>query len=434
MSISYKGIIGHTARATLPSVETWGANMNILRDPPKSIFTRQVDKVGETSEITQMIQESGDRVNEVIQVYARGVNPMVAVSYDNYGNNGGQRIGVNGLVNGSVNSGRQSYLPYRVVQQGAFRPPMRDQRELLPLSRLPRVWTSSFTNASFPDFSKKAMCPSPSDDTKGVKPEMLKACVRPTVTYKLETPIIENYEVKRVIKNPVQISADSRKERQGKFNGEIGDPIKNIIENPLKPDVNMNMMASVSQNIDVSNFNTNKYMQNTLHADVTSNISQNHHVTPIEEIYQERGLKDQININYTTPIIGFEKYDYMHADPVLSRSIPVYEANTNMGRSIHKEFDRIPERTYSMNRPTPSVMTNVASHGQKFEGSRDYNLKPTISSTVNQNGGYNPSHGMPQSFHENMEYNLDSKDQMRKRVYDMRQQRDTTSYEFNYAE
>lgn len=428
MSISYKGIIGHTARATLPSVETWGANMNILRDPPKSIFTRQIDKVGETSEITQMIQESGDRVNEVIQVYARGVNPMVAVSYDNYGNNGGQRIGVNGLVNGSVNSGRQSYLPYRVLDKGAFRPPMRDQRELLPLSRLPRVWTSSFTNASFPDFSKKAMCPTPVD-TRSVKPDMLKACARPTVTYKLETPIIENYEVKRIIKNPIKISGDSRKEGQGKFNGEIGDPVKNIVENPLKPDFNLNT-STISQNIDVSNFNTEKYTQNVLHSNVSSNVSQNHYVTPIEEIYQERGTKSQINIDYTTPITSFEKYDYMHAEPVLERSIPVYEANTNMGISIHKDIERIPERTYTMNRPTPSVMTNATSQGQRFEGSRDYNLKPTINSTVNQYGGYNPSHGMPQQFHQNMEYHLDSKDQMRRRVYDMRQQRDTTSYEF----
>ena len=60
MSISYHGIVGY-GKSTLPSVESWSTNMNILRDPPKSITTRKIDKVGETSEITQMIQESGDR-------------------------------------------------------------------------------------------------------------------------------------------------------------------------------------------------------------------------------------------------------------------------------------------------------------------------------------------------------------------------------------
>ena len=93
MSISYSGIIGNgSGKVTLPSVDSWGTNMNILRDPPKSIQTRQHNNhILMTSEITQMIQDSGDRMNEAIQVYARGVNPMVDVSYDNYGNNRGRR-------------------------------------------------------------------------------------------------------------------------------------------------------------------------------------------------------------------------------------------------------------------------------------------------------------------------------------------------------
>ena len=41
MSVSYSAIIGHgTGKVTLPSVDTWGTNMNILKDPPKSVFTR----------------------------------------------------------------------------------------------------------------------------------------------------------------------------------------------------------------------------------------------------------------------------------------------------------------------------------------------------------------------------------------------------------
>ena len=164
MSISYNGIIGYgSGKVTLPSVDTWQNSMNILKDPPRSIQTRQYNNhIAMTSEITQMIQDSGDRVNEAIMVYPRGVNPMTDVSYDNYGNNGGQRKGNRasaGLVDGSSNSGKQAYLPYRIMQGGAFRPPTRDQRELLPLSRLPRVWTSSYTQPGFADFTKKLLTP-----------------------------------------------------------------------------------------------------------------------------------------------------------------------------------------------------------------------------------------------------------------------------------
>ena len=33
MSLSYSGLVNH-GKLTLPSVDTWGTNMNILRDPP----------------------------------------------------------------------------------------------------------------------------------------------------------------------------------------------------------------------------------------------------------------------------------------------------------------------------------------------------------------------------------------------------------------
>ena len=74
--LSYSGLTNY-GRATLPSVETWGSNMNILRDPPKSVTTRRIDKVGQTSDITQMTEDSGNRACEAINVFARGVNPMV---------------------------------------------------------------------------------------------------------------------------------------------------------------------------------------------------------------------------------------------------------------------------------------------------------------------------------------------------------------------
>ena len=48
--ISYSGITNY-GKCTLPSVESWNTNMNILRDPPKSVTTRRIDKVGETNSL-----------------------------------------------------------------------------------------------------------------------------------------------------------------------------------------------------------------------------------------------------------------------------------------------------------------------------------------------------------------------------------------------
>lgn len=144
--LSYSGL-RTSAKATLPSVEMWGTNMNILRDPPKSIHTRRIDKVGQTQSILNAQDESGDRISEAINVYARGVNPMVAVSFDNYSNNAGR--------SSPFQNTKAVSLPYKVT---TFRPPIQRQEDLLPLSRLPRNWFYSYTNPSFPDIVQASQC------------------------------------------------------------------------------------------------------------------------------------------------------------------------------------------------------------------------------------------------------------------------------------
>jgi len=212
MSLSYSGLTNY-GKATLPSVESWGTNMSILKNPPQSIMTRRIDKVGETSSITELIDGSGNRACESISTYSRGINPFVSVDYGNAGNNGGQRVGGGcggsggnvgsdrGSSGNAINSG-QAYLPYRVAREGAFRPPIVSPFNLLPLSRMPRTNTTAFSNPGFVDFTKKLVCPG--GGYREVKATTLKASIRPTATYRLDTPLVEPFEVKYVIKNPTK--------------------------------------------------------------------------------------------------------------------------------------------------------------------------------------------------------------------------------------
>jgi len=143
--LSYDGLTT-SRKATLPSVEMWGTNMNILKDPPKGIFTRRNDKVGQTQGTLIAQEESGDRIAECINVYARGVNPMVSVSYDNYSNNSG--------AHGTLrNQGVK--LPYRPE---VFRPPVLRAEDLMPLSRQPRNWFYALTNPSVPNVVNQMSC------------------------------------------------------------------------------------------------------------------------------------------------------------------------------------------------------------------------------------------------------------------------------------
>lgn len=417
--ISYSGVVGHTSKVTLPSVSSWGTNMNILRDPPKGIQTRKIDKVGETSSITQMIQESGDRACEAIMTYARGVNPMVSVSYDNYGNSGGIS---------ALHTKKQAFLPYRIMDKGAFRPPARDQRELLPLSRLPRLATSCFSQPGFADFSKKAMCPGLPDETRGVKKsdQILKACIRPTAVFTIETPIVETYEVKNIIKNPIKVSGDSGVKSNAQFNLRISDPTREIIENPLHVDATANLGGQIQKNGEI-NIIPENYTHEVLHKEAYANPSRDIQVSMIDELYGSENdvkTKDVMHIPYMSNKISTKAQEYLNTNVELSRKIPEHEAHTNKRQNIYHNIiaDPIQEREYKENRPMASASTNLGARAiQKIDNisNRDYTLKPTINA-----GEYNPNVGRPQVFHPNQIIEFDqSKMGMRQKIYEMQQAR-----------
>lgn len=188
--LSYSSVLPYE-KASLPSVEMWNTNMNIVKDPPKGIFTRRIDKVGDTQQILMQQDDSGARVNEFINVYARNVNPMVGVSYNNYGN---------------TNSGRkkQASLPYKVQ---TVRPPILSQYDLQPLSRLPRDWFYAFTNPHFPNLVQNLQC---NEVKKSIDMNNLRTKIRDVMSNKTSirnTLSEQNHDLNNIskIKNKVSL-------------------------------------------------------------------------------------------------------------------------------------------------------------------------------------------------------------------------------------
>jgi len=283
--LSYSGLVNH-GKVNLPSVESWGTNMNILKDPPKSITTRRKIKVGETSSITQMIEESDGRSSEAIQVYARGVNPFVSVSYDNVGNNGGRTYG--GIVEGG---GRSAKLPHRIMQDGAFRPPILLQQDLLPLSRLPRTITNAFSNAGFTDFSRKLRTCGTDENTKEVKKNTLKTSVRPTAVYRIEKQAEKPFEVKYVIQPSIKNSVSSGLRTMDITQRNWGTPTKEINNDLLHPTAHS--AVSNVQHVNNNKFNGQRFTQDSLAHPAYSNISLSGHVDN-NELDSGRFLQDTL--------------------------------------------------------------------------------------------------------------------------------------------
>jgi hypothetical protein len=406
-SLSYSGLINY-GKITLPSVEGWSTNQSILRDPPKSITTRKIDKVGETSSITEMIDDSGNRNCEAIKVYSRGINPFVSVSYSNEGNNGGQRSG--GLIQGGQG---QSFLPYRIIKDGAFRPPIVRQEDLLPLSRQPRIWTEAFTQPGFTDFSKKMRNCGTAAETKEVKTNMLNTCARPTAVYRMETPIKEPFEVKYVIQPSIKTSGHSGIRTMDRTTQHVQEPTKEINRNMVyafaQSNVNENkyvnnntldtdpyiqdtnpqyVVTNVNENRYVNNntLDTEPYIQDTnLHA-IATNVGMEHQqIASLEDILDLSDIrtKDLRNIQYQAPISGIEQTKYIHEDINLGRNMPEYSSTTNIGKNIHKTIQHEHMKEFERNIPLTHMSINPGGQGDTQISSRNYQLAPKI-----QPGGY----------------------------------------------
>jgi len=291
-----------TTHVTLPSVEQWGTNANILRDPPKSLFTRRIDKVGQNMDITSLVDSSGDRAAEGILVYSRGINPMVSVSYSNQSNN----AGISG--NPTATSGQtQAYLPYSVMEGGAFRPPVRNPRDLLPLSRLPRVWFSADSSKSSVDYSKTKQQPY---DYRAVKDDVIHAFnVRPNRTADISAKLTEHFKMMDKINDKhISVSANAgtasrditsfTRDNVDRNKGAMDDALhafaqsnkgqsishtldnlsideKRYIHDVLQAVTNTNRSASTAQTLDNLSIDQKRYIQNVLQAATTTNRSAN---------------------------------------------------------------------------------------------------------------------------------------------------------------
>jgi hypothetical protein len=306
--ISYSALTSY-GKTTLPSVEVWNGNFDIVKDPPSGIHTRRIIKVGENNDMLDWNDDSGSRINEMINVYARGNNPMVSVQYSNHGNSGSGLMGIDGGTSGSTMSnittaGGGGKLPYRIMNEGAFRPPILRQEDLLPLSRMPRSCTSVT--------SKRCRV----DQTKRIEPD-----------------VVEYF--KEIHKAPMKVSVESKRSFKK--------------EGPQEPPSNIGLV--VNSRMAVNNVNSNvKKLKDT----------NNQRIIPILENQLHVGL-DQINQK------RISQQKYLNTNVHLSKNIPNYTAQTtsNLNLRPNKNMYELGGQTVKLtsNRPYRGVSSFGANSG-----------------------------------------------------------------------
>jgi hypothetical protein len=402
--LSYSAITNR-GKVTLPSAEGWGSNLNILKDPPKSIHTRRIKTVGSNNDVLDEVGDSGNRIGEYINVYARGVNPSVSVSYSNTGSNS----------NGSMAVGGQTHakLPYRIMRDGAFRPPILTQEDLLPGSRLPRVKTEAKTNPINVDYTKKVFDQDQQEKSRQIKKDVLHTFIRPTAVYKIDKPQEKTYDVKFSIKEVIKTGGVSAGYGcKNIVQNEVKVPTAEIITNNLHVDARSNISDTrkfinntevytdnyiqdtnahsaqtnpgTNQNyisFDSDNFDSDRYIQDIKVINANTNPTSNKHYTLIDEIADLSDLpikQNNIVISTNAPISKLEKIKYIHSDIQLDRNMPEYSALSNKSENIYKNIEHTNQIELERNTPITSFVSNIVGKSSVDNNSKDARLNPKI--------------------------------------------------------
>lgn len=379
--LSYSALNNY-GRVTLPSVDTWGTNNNILKDPPKSAFTRRKTRVGDTNFLVEDIEGSGSRTCEAINHYARGVNPMVGVNFSNNGTTGGQGTGV-------ANSGStQAFLPHRVMRDGAFRPPVLTQAELLPLSRQPRLFTKASTKSSRVDHTKRIHTQHNVSQMKEVFDDRLKVSAKPTGTYKIERPLDKPMETKYKVQDIIKTSGSAGLRTMDIKQRTTATPYATVHDKEDMLHAFAGSKASTSRKfVNNSKAETKRYTQSKVKGDFATNASSNKkNTTSITDILDLAGrektkAKNKLNIDMKSALSGNEKVSYIHDDIELNRVLPVYTSSTNKAQNIHKAIEVEKTHELSRNMPVTSGFANTSDRTKNLTNeniSREYKLHPTL--------------------------------------------------------
>lgn len=398
---------------TLPSTGNWN-NLKIMKDPPKSVHTKRKDRIGSDNLLLELNAQSTDRLEESINYYARGVNPMVKVQYSNHN---------------STTSGR---LPYQLDIQKNFKPNMeksdaivgnlqdnwrfknKEKSMINDLNKLDNTKTENYNSEFFvediePDLiisntkiRKNILGPESYEVKKGdvSKYEQLKDLqllkntigdhinydIQPRKTQNLENHIEETYDVKHHVQNKLNY--------EGKSGEKSRDILQrtnaNINENYIDKDYNTVSAQTIkgselTVNNDImklTNLNTEKYIEDILKGEYNTNKRDNNYKRTYITSVNEENIKNKnvLHSNVETYKNKQKGQDYIHKDVELDRVLPSWKSSTNSSINLQKIIPHEKELYLDANRPN----THLESINRKSIGNDQINqgksirLNPTI--------------------------------------------------------
>ena len=459
--ISYSGVSGNR-KVTLPSVESWGSNMNILRDPPKSIHTRKKDRVSDTQIVERMADEgTQSRYAEGIQIYPRGVNPSVSVSYNNYGNNGAKLMymgnGDSAQYGGSSEhgDGRPSYwesssisghtmakYPRRIDLDGDFRPPLMPQSKLIAMSRLPRNITNLYTNPIAPQWKERNTCdecvykrathdnifntnmratschyigPTLAADTRSLASANISKAIS-------EDMVNTNYEVNKghdigtgieqnVPKNSIKDQENTAIVASKVMIQDNTERYRSDTSKYIDAPTNMNVHSKFTQlaNIDLAAMSDNNFkMRDNINIDAQTNKS-NHRTAYVDVGAAPMKIREQYNQTVNTNHISDYTRNNLNTEVKhLEKNVPMTNINTSVSGNELKQAHHMYDQTYTLEQKQNHTTAYTNPQNMRQENLHNIVRGAKLQPTLSVQESFEGRGTRPIEYHDNTPHVLDN--------------------------
>lgn len=327
-------------KVSLPSVEGWGNQSSIVKDPLKSITTRRRVKIGTTNTILEMMEDSFDR-NDAFAPVKYGTNPHTESN-------------VRSNPNGSKSSSfypKKNILPNR--QDESIRIEVSAPRDMLALSRQSRPRTSVAPVLKSVDHTIRLVNIG-DQQQKEVHDTILKPSVRPVATYKLapDMDLFEGFQPLKIIENPLTFS--------GKTN--ISAPIKQTQEGGFE----YHTENFTKDELLKFNATTNKGKKIDMGLNVIDDVAVS--------------VQEGITTNFATKKSSKNNIERDDKDITLLRNLPEFSTKVSKVSHNHVHHERA-DRELQLNRPNIQQKTNLKAKGEDQVSAREYSLKPRIEHT-----------------------------------------------------
>ena len=206
--------------------------------------------------------------------------------------------------------------------------------------------------------------------------------------FKLRYKIVEPFEIRQVIDNPIHTSITSGTGTRDSSYHENSDINGRIVHDRFKGEVRTNQKALYSSKVPILlDYDPQEFVHDKKYSDVRTNLGKSIPHLIEDNVSDQLPIKDVIKYSVSA---GFDRPNaapMYYEERQLSKTIPSYEVMTNKS-SVERRYIHGDTRKLGNKIPLTSIPSNAGHYGMGCDQYKDFTRDKKIKRTLNLSNGF----------------------------------------------